>query len=288
MFDAEEIQTTNTISVPLLELPRGRSELGDIYLLPRFHANVSSHSNLLVVLDSGCTYSAVSYSLARDYRVPTIAGCQPIPIAGSGGVVTGYWGLVSIFTSAALEVRRLPVVVVPDASAFWGEHGVLLSVNAFRKLSYLTIDNLNRTLTISPKEDFKPDVNARFSVNTPLWWRDNRPMIDVKIDGKRFACLIDTGNAFGVTIPQKHALQLGYWKPGQASAPLLGVAGLTTISRYTVQSFQVGDFNFERMPGFTETSDPGMEKDEVKLGNGILHQHRVTFDFKQHLLWLEH
>ena len=60
--------------------------------------------------------------------------------------------------------------------------------------------------------------------------------------------------------------------------------GDTFRAVYTVR---VGDAIFAKVPARTDVGGPEVAGGQVLIGNVVMRQHRVTFDFKHGLLWLE-
>jgi hypothetical protein len=166
---------------------------------------------------------------------------------------------------------------------------MIVGVNAFRGLSYLTIDNLHGTVTFGANENFKPDPASVTVTSAPLRWINDLPVADLTIDNRMtYSAILDTGGDYGILLPRMRAAELGYWKPGKEQLTTShGLGGASLAAQYEVKQIKIGDAAFNRTPGRTELIGPEVAGGNVLLGNVVLRRHRVTFDFKQNLLWLE-
>ena len=294
-----EISLAQPVTVPLIELPIGTGdEPSARYRLPCILATVNGHEGQRVLLDSGSNRLLLGYSLAHSLDIPLIAGLDPVPAQGIGGQgqVDGYWAIIPQMSIGALEFRKLLTLVAPDAEAltyrrsFWGNTQVMiLGVNGLRSLTYLSIDYLRGNVTFGSGDKYLPDASATFVMAAPLRWEGDLPVVDAVLERNyRTSCVVDTGGDYGLFLPRAVATELGYWKPGWGSADTSrGIAGQAEGKGYLVHEVKIGKAVFKQVSARTRTEGPEPVGGRVLLGNHELRRCRVTFDFRNNVLWLE-
>jgi hypothetical protein len=294
-----EVSLPQPVTVPLIGLPTTVSdELSMRYRVPCILASVNGHEGRRVLLDSGSNRVLLGYSLARDLDLPLIAGLDPVSAHGIGGQgkVDAYWAILPRMTVGPLELRKLVALVSPDAEvltyrrSFWGNMEVmLLGVNALKGLSYLSIDYLRGEVTFCPQARYLPDASAAFVTAAPLRWEGDLPVVDAILERRYHAsCVVDTGGDYGLFLPRALATELDYWKPGWGAEQTgRGIAGAQEGKGYLVHEVRVRDAIFKQVPARTQIEGPEPLGGRVLLGNYELRRYRVTFDFKNSVLWLE-
>ena len=294
-----EISLAQPVTVPLIELPIGTGDESSArYRLPCILATVNGHEGQRVLLDSGSNRLLLGYSLAHSLGIPLIAGLDPVHAQGIGGQgqVDGYWAIIPQMTIGALELRKLLTLVGPDAEvlayrrSFWRNTQVMiLGVNGLRGLTYLSVDYLRGNVTFGFGDKYLPDAAATFVTAAPLRWEGDMPVVDAVLERNyRTSCVVDTGGDYGLFLPRAVATELGYWKPGWGSAETSrGIAGQAEGKGYLVHEVKIGKAVFKQVSARTRTEGPEPVGGRVLLGNQELRRCRVTFDFKQSVLWLE-
>jgi hypothetical protein len=294
-----EVSLAQPAAVPLVELPTSTGdEPSARYRLPCILATVNGREGQRVLLDSGSNRVLLGYSLAHSLDIPLIAGLDPVPAQGIGGQgqVDGYWAIVPQMSIGALELRRLLTLVGPDAEAltyrrsFWGNMQVMiLGVNGLRGLTYVSIDYLRGKVAFGSGDKYLPDAAAAFVTAVPLRWEGDLPVVDAVLERRyRTPCVVDTGGDYGLLLPRVVATELGYWKPGWGSADTSrGIAGEAEGKGYLVHEVKIGDAVFRQVAARSRIEGPEPLGGRVLVGNYELRRYRVTFDFKNHVLWLE-
>jgi predicted aspartyl protease len=281
--------------VPLLEVP-AETQPASAYRVPVVPATVNGKPGARVLLDSGSNRNLFGYTLARSLDIPVIAGLKPIQGMGIGGAIDDYVAVVPSMQIGSVELRNLIAVIGPDAQVlsftrgFRGDQQVMiLGVNALRRLSFLTIDNLRGTVIFGGTEAFLPDDTLQSMTTAPLHWVNDLPAVDVSVDGRDpVECILDTGGDYGMLVPRTQAIELGYWKPGKGELTTSrGVGGASLATSYLVKRAKVGDTMLERIPAHTTVVGPEPGGGRLLLGNVMLRRYRVTFDFQHGVLWLE-
>ncbi len=295
--DVNMVEARENVTVPLLELPTDNpNQPGSLYRVPVILATVSGKPGVHVLLDSGSNRNLFGYTLARNLGIPTIAGLKPITGFGIGGSVDDYAAVVPSMQIESIELRKLIAIIGPDAQVlnftrgFWGDTQVMiLGVNALRRLSFLTIDYRRGTVIIGANEPYLPDDTLKFMTTAPLRWVGELPAVEVSVDGRDPSpCILDTGGDYGMLVPRARAIELGYWNPGKGELTTSrGVGGASLGASYLIKQARVGGETLVHIPGHTMLVGPEPGGGQSFLGNVMLRRYRVTFDFKQGVLWLE-
>lgn len=298
--DVNEITVREPVTASLLKMP-GTSEIEPAtkHRLPVIFATVNGREKTRVLLDSGSNRNLLGYTLARAVEAPIVAELKPIAGMGIGGAMDNFAGIVPVLRIGTLEMRKVVTLIGPDAQAlqftsgFWGNTQVMIvGLNAFRGLSYVCIDNVRGRVMFEPRAAYEPLPASEFVTRVPLRWEGELPFVEVVVDGRTgISCLVDTGGDYGLILPRRLAQEYGYWKPGSRDSVLSashGVGGAALTTRYIVKEARVGGQAFVKVPGRTTLvgPEPGGGTSAL-LGNLALRQHRVTFDFRRNVLWLE-
>ena len=291
------IDARENVTLPLVEIPTEKPrETGGLYRAPVVVASVNGNADVRLLLDSGSNRNLFGYTLAHSLGIPLIAGLKPITGYGIGGAVDNYLGIVPEMRIGSIALQKTIVMIGPDEQVlsltrgFWSNTQVMiLGVNALRGLSYLTIDNLHGTVILGAREAYLPDDTLKFMTTAPLRWVGDLPATDISIDGREaVACILDTGGDYGMILPRLRAIELGYWKPGKGPLTIPGgVGGASLATAYEIKQAKVGGATLVRIPGRTGLIGPEVGGGNIFLGNVILRRYRVTFDFKNRVVWLE-
>jgi hypothetical protein len=295
--DVNILSARETVTLPLVVVPTDKpAQPGGRYRVPVVLATVNGQKNARVLLDSGSNRNLFGYTLARSLGIPIIAGMKALTGRGIGGSVDNYAAIIPTMEIGTVEFRKLVALVGPDAQAlsftrgFWGNTQVMImGVNTFKGLSYLSVDHLRGSVTFAPTEAYLPEPSSTFITTVPLRWEGELPMVDVTVD-KRFnyPCILDTGGDYGMLVPRLAASDLGYWTPGKGElGTARGIGGSSLGTSYNVREVKVGGATFTQVPARTDLIGPQPAGGKMLLGNVVLRRHRVTFDFKHNVLWLE-
>ncbi len=291
-----ELCVTSTVTVSLSRVETGKPfEPGGRFGVPLVLATVNGHDGVRVMLDSGSNQGLSGYTLARSLELVPIAGLSAVGSHGIGGSVENYLALASSVRIGGLELRKLVTMIGPDVQAlrvqqFWGSSRVfLLGVNLLRGLSYLTVDSLRGVVIFGVGESYRPQASSRFVTHVPLGWENNLPCVPLKVDSQGpFPCVVDTGGNYGLLLSRAQATKLGYWKQGKGKVDTsTGVAGAGLAATYNVGRAYLGGATLVTVPARTIVIGPEPAGGQMLVGNEVLRQYRVTFDFKNQQFWLE-
>ncbi len=292
-----QLDATGEATVPLVKFPRTAArEAGEEYRLPVILAKVNGRDHVRVLLDSGSNRNLLGYTLANALDVPIVAGVKPMTGLGIGGAAEAYAGIVPQLDIGAVRMQRVVALVGADAQALGFTRGLfdnkqvmILGLNALRGLSYVSIDYRAGTVTLAASETYTAGATATFATRVPMWWDGDLPFVDVKLDAKKVRpCIVDTGGDYGFLVPRAVARELGYWKPGKERLNTAGgIGGASLGTSYTIREATLGGATFKQIRSRTDLVGPEPAGGRLLLGNAVLRQYRVTFDFRQGLLWLE-
>ena len=291
-----ELCVSRTVTAQLSRVETGNPfQRGGHYRVPVVLATVNGHDGVRVMLDSGSNQSLCGYGLAHGLDLVPIAGLNAMNSHGIGGTVDTLPAVTESLRIGDVEIRKLMTMINPDVQAlrvqeFWGSSRILLvGVNLFRGLSYLTVDSVRGYVVFGVGESYRPDKANEYVAGVPLSWQNNLPCIPLKIDGKGpISCLVDTGGDYGLLLSRANASGLGYWKPGSGSvAPSMGVAGAGLSVTYAVKTAHVGKMQLLNIPSRTIVVGPEPAGGTTLIGNHVMRRYRITFDFRNQRFWME-
>jgi hypothetical protein len=293
-----ELSAPSTVTVPLLKLVSDAPRLpGGLHRVPVISGTVDGKEGVALFLDSGSNQSVLGYSLAHDLNVPIIAGSKPVTGTGFGGSEDNYPAVVPEVRIGSLGLRRLAALIAPDVQALrlpghlWGGRQLMiLSLNALRRLSFLTVDSPHGSVTFGAEGEYLTDPKSVAVTALPLRWESGLPTVDINIDNRgTVPCILDTGGDYGMFVPRAQAVQLGYWRPGQGTVNTtqggMGGAGLNTT--FQIKRARLGDLPIVNIPARTQLIGPEVGNGRILVGNVVLRRYRVTFDFRRSVVWLE-
>lgn len=284
-------------TLPLVRIPTAQPALpGGAYRVPVVVGGVNGKRGVQILLDSGANRHLLGYSLARQLDVPPLAGVPMMRGLGIGGTVENRLGILRSMQLGDLELRNQMVLIAPDSQvleltrSFWGNRQVMIAgVSVWRNLSYLQIDNLRGTATLDAAEAYRPGQSRQVVAGLNLRWINDLPCVELRIDGQEVGwCALDTGGDYGLLLPRGLAAELGYWRRGQERlATSRGVAGAALDAAYVVREARIGPVVLPNVPGRTNVIGPEPANAMPLLGNVVLRQYCVTFDYRTGMLWLE-
>lgn len=244
-----------------------------------------------LILDTGSQISLLSTETARRVGVRASEGPGTrMILTGSHGRETARLALVDRFaTAGGWSCRQLPMVVRDRTSepATRGGERILIDVLSGRVLrgmcSFVTFDPASGTVTLGFTDKFRP--SSRDAVSTSLGFEHELPHADIRVDGVRVRCLIDTGTTA--------ALELN---PQDAAAVKLRVRSSGTQRRRIGIGESGSSASLIRSGRAAQIEIAGVQlrgaevlsvADRSKVGFGFLKYFRTTFDFRRGRLWFE-
>lgn len=233
------------------------------------------------MLDNGFHRTAVDLAFARSRNFPV---SSPF---GRGQTPTGTLELseaVNIPIEIPGQIKFRPPVVVTDLSFMSRMAGIPVSLvigaDNFAFLSFF-ISPSQRTFQLTASGAMTPPPQA-----VALVLRNDRPLIDISIEGKDAVVAVDMGDDVTVALSQAAAERLGLSarasNPGQSS----GAEGGTVATRITtVSEIGLGRAVGEQVPVIIT---PAILPDDGdgRLGMGLLASSNFLIDIKARRIWL--
>lgn len=259
---------------------------------------VNGTKRIPAVLDTGAPFNLASLSLSYNLDLPiTRPKTLPQKIYGYGGSSTDCgWTLLNALQFGELSFTNA-LVCVPlekfDQVTFFGfltvnrDEFVILGLSSMAKMSYMVFD-FPRGELILDRDALYERTPAREQASAPCQVNPGYTLTtEIMVDGKGpFSCRIDTGKTFkapALTIPQKVARELGYWREqGGRRSDQVGIGGRFQSQRFKLKSFEIGGQEFANLG-----ADSHEGAGEFILGASFLRQYRMTIDFRRKKLFLE-
>lgn len=319
-FSMTEYQRTNVDSVTR-ELPRGVSGFAapasqtkpvtwlrarGVAKLPfryrRGHvwvqASIDGGPPREVILDTGCTMTAVDEDFAR---VSGLALDGHMTAEGVGGSADGKFGRARSLrlTSGAgakadgVEVGDLMVAALGLNEAVekfdWDDTAGLIGYDVLSRF-VVEFDFDQRVVTLFDPATWKHEGPGEA---VPFVLHQGIPTIEVQLDSTcRGRFIVDVGNA---TVPQVHAKQVeecrlfGTHKTKEVRHWVGGIGGAFPETVCRLDSIRIGPFTWrEPVTGLTlhHFGSSGSTEIQGNLGTSVLDRFRCTFDYAHGTLWL--
>jgi predicted aspartyl protease len=169
------------------------------------NASVNGRPGLAFVVDTAATQSLIDRKLAL--QLGEIENSDLSITTGSGSVPMGYMKLASL-TMGTLAFKDIPMAVTDLAPLKFApvtKIAGLLGANLLRQF-LITFDFSKQTITLGHPDNTINDKEATIISAKPSLG-GSALMVDGELDGKKLACLIDTGAAYSI-IPHELAVQL--------------------------------------------------------------------------------
>jgi predicted aspartyl protease len=255
-------------------------------------AEVSGHGMFVSVMingqgpfrmqvDTGCSFSMISPEVAAlvEARGVDAEADDPQTVNGLGDVISMPQVLLDSIELGGVQFKGVVAGVVPlesqskiDSRALDG----LLGYSLFSDL-FFTLDFPNQDLVLSdgwPKN--VPPVRAELAILE----ESEVPFIAVKLQGKAFEVMVDTGANGGLHLPPEEADSLS-WKTEPRPGFLLAVAGETVRE-------QIGRLSGALEIGQVRQIEPvvSISGGAPSIGIGLLNSFSLVFHEAEDKLWL--
>lgn len=262
---------------------------------PAISAKLNGTFEATLVVDTGAFATSLAGRTAASARVRTIStnNVPPQLVRGVGGTERTVMGIMDRLSIGGLDVTNLPVNVrleeTPRAGSFGGGPRIenLLGLSpVLAGLSYLTIDYPQKTVTFGPGKDF-PGPAAGPGIREPLRVPFELSRDGLRIDlgfsnSRRAPFIVDTGYSGEILMSGSTTQIAGAAEAIQKGrqGAIRGIGGELMQIGFTLDWIELGGRRF----GYVKAAT-GAEHDLI--GSGWLRQFRVTFDFKNRVMWLE-
>lgn len=257
-------------------------------------AKLNGKEEMRFILDTGATQSIIDKAVAKQIGGGAITDGGGLSMTtGSGSIQTDALNMNS-FTLGDLELKNVPFAVA-DLNSFGQAQrpAGLIGANILKRF-LLTIDYENQRITLADPGNVKVPDNA-ITVNTKPSLGMSGLAVDGNLDGKqKVTLLIDTGAAFNNISESKvkHLL----WGPLYKAGMLKGLDGKlvqTGAARFNfleIDKLKVERPVFSIAPSAAESQAPSgiiTSKDLAIIGNPLLSQYKITFDYRNQRLIVE-
>jgi predicted aspartyl protease len=250
-------------------------------------------------LDTGTNPSSIDLALARELKLPL--GDVPGEGEGFGTQKPEVWETtLSCVRLGELEVAEVPALAgdLSQLASVIGTpwHGVLgysLLRDRITQIDYSRkiVRFFERTLDWHAHPTYRSSRDLVFHMHLVDPWMI--PVIEgVRVNGQPVRALIDTGNGGGFHLTHACAAQLGLAEQYKtwSTRDAYGYAGKGSVYKGTVQEVTVGDVTIQDAEVWVEGQgqgwEPPLEYAGINIGNGVLRDYVVTFDYLNQTLHL--
>jgi len=289
MLRGGHIDTRSTPGATRVSVPMHRDSAG----LPNIDVSFSGRRPTRLLLDTGATLSVLAAAMATKLDVATIPNASP-QMQGVIGREAGMGAIIESLQIGTWRLENLPCVVRLQRSSggieFLGANFdiSLLGFHLVQKhCSYVTFDYPRRVIEFGFGGRFE-GPKSRQHFKAPFVLKHGVPMVRLTVGKTSWEAILDTGSAFGVEIDQKLATRLGHEKDGlKVDGPfvMVGVGGAVSPRDAGVRIITVNGLRMlgREFPKAQLDVMPG----PARIGSFFLQKHRVTFDLRRSVAWLE-
>lgn len=251
---------------------------------------INGKGPFLFYLDSG-GHDIISPRLAQELGL-VVKGAGRSGGAGEKTVPTGYAEVASIDAGGAVLRKQTVLVLETSPPEVVGELiGGVLGVEFFERF-VTSIDYQHDIVTFVAPERFSPA--ERRAAGTPVSFKfyDHMPQVTGTFDALAARFNIDTGSGQFVTMTRPFAerTNLRSRYPGAATiVDGFGTGGATHSTIVRAKEVTLGRASVAHIPTSLSTASHGAFSDPAydgNVGNGILSQFRVTFDYPNRTMFL--
>ena len=274
---------TDPVRVPLrLDLKPARG-------LPQVRVRVNRRVQWWIV-DTGSALTGM------DGRSAAIHGVRPLKdgalsIAGTHADIAGGLALLPEITVGRVTASGNNLAAVAHGEfhirrmgglidAHWPMQ--LLGMSYLRMFARVTLDYPRGVLELSARP---VTTAARDALVLPMGLSRNVPYTVFKVKGKPLVCLVDTGSAGQLEIPEGFLQSVGVPALPTQTVRSMGVGGIGETRGVNLPRLQIEDRIFEDLN--VETGGRFTQAGHGLVGSGFLKRFRVTFDFVGNRLILE-
>jgi hypothetical protein len=276
---------TDPVRVPL------RLDLKPVRGLPQVQARVHRRTQWWVV-DTGSALTGM------DARSAALHGVRPLKdgflsIAGTHADTAGGLALLPDITVGGVTASGNHLAAVAHGefhvrrlAGLWTVHWPmqLLGMSYLRMFARVTFDYTRGVFELSTQPVSAVTADA---LVLPLALRDNVPYTLLNVEGHSLVCLVDTGSAGPLELPEGLLRSTGVLTSQTPPRPVrsMGVGGIGETRGFTLPRVRIERRTFEDLD--VECGSRFTEPGHGLMGSGFLKRFRVTFDFVGNWLILE-
>lgn len=250
-------------------------------------ARINGHAPMPFILDTGGHAILTTDAALRLGVTPQGQGVS----TGSGpGSMSLAYAKIDHLALGQADLHNQVFLVMPYGYAF-SERGEgkepiagILGLEIFERFA-VTFDYDRGELVLQPF-DHGDAPAAKQGTTLPLFFTDDMPLVDAKLDGKSGIFGIDTGNSGMLLLFPQWARQVGIIDRYEHGTPIPtgGVGGLFTAHVARGQSLELGDQPITPVT-FMLTQDnagaTGNPTEAANIGQDVLYRYNVHFDYRR-------
>lgn len=281
----EMVRPEHPVRVPMVRAGEGAGQ-------PMIRVRLNGGRTVAMVVDTGAPVNLLEAETAADHFVQTVDPEQlRHAFQGLAGAEQAWFGVIrqvtagpelawrNMFTAIRGEryERRLAGLLPVER---W--RGEALGMSTLGQFAYVQLDYPAGEVTFSHREYFSPPEAA--VAQAPLIWTNAQLRVPLRLGGREFSALVDTGNEAALMLSSNVVQALGW--AGLAARGrrevYVGLGGERVLRRFTAPAMELGDAAFTRVAAVS-----GPEEFGVVLGSGFFHRYRLTLDLRRKQMWLE-
>jgi len=247
----------------------------------------------LFLFDTGAGISVLQSVTALKSKA-TLLSSQVLPLKGQG--IAGsepFLGSLVHVQIGQLGIENMPAFVRKHRNDLailgpWITQSLDVDILGYNPLSkfctFLTLDYRAQRLTLGAKTPFTPPPGVR---PIPLIRRGGLPYVRLSSGSVHWDALVDSGSSFGIELPVEVAKRLDLEKDAIPVADdfQYGIGGQVDVQKAGIRVTRIP--RLEGLGAPLEDYPVSIRPDLALIGSHFLRQFRVTFDFRNSLLYLE-
>lgn len=257
--------------------------------LPTIRMTLNHKKAIPVVVDTGAQLSVVEADLAIAAKADVYAPADGmLRVAGVGGEERVYLARFESATIGSMEFSDFVTLLRRHTSALrlggmrvGGFDVNLLGAPVIVAFSYVTFDFPAGRIVFSGGTPFVP---SRGAVRIPLEVRDSLPYVPLRIGGRTYQAMVDTGARDQIFLNDEVVRELGLQDRAKAGEKFkaAGLGGMIRGTQFNIPVVHLGE-----MPLTNVLVDSSTGPWRARIGSELLERWRTTFDFRGGALWLE-
>lgn len=250
---------------------------------------INNQGPFQMLLDTGADVCLIRLSLAQELGLQVEK--KDIPLGGIGaGKTNARWTKVQTLEIGEVTTKELKLLATEITPKIKKEPVAGIIGFDFFKNRCFQIDYTAQKLRFYSSAPFKKsDTQTEHRAILELSFHDRRriPVIDIVVNDKPVNAGIDTGSDSVLILFPDTTRLLNLEEQMNKLKPIVsfGYGGLTLTRKGEVQKFAMEKISLEKVA--TEFAVQAWDKEAAQIGNGMLKNFLVTFDYKNKLVVFE-